>query len=235
MKRWKASSNRPKATCAENRARPKVRSERGRGGNHVSLKFQRTQAAIDARIYEMVAEGFQLAQAAAALGISEATAGVGYRRALASLRLATVEEAKGAALARIRRRRMILYAEIEKRRAAVGGDKKKPIDSTDLRQLFDAAHQLDVRESKLMGLDAPLRSLVGWFGVGPSEDLLTTQQLDRLSVDQLRQLHELLEIARTGNGAVEFSSRAADALNFPLATSKPASVIEPEAGSLNPC
>jgi hypothetical protein len=194
---------------------PKVKSKRGRGGDHTSLRFQREQSQIDSEIYKLICEGFMLSAAASALGVSEERAGVGYRRAISSLRLQTVEESKAAALSRIKRRRTILYAEIEKRRAAVGGDKKKLIDSGDLKMLFDAALALDLREARLVGTDAPLRSLVGWVGVAPSEDLLTTEQLDRLSVDQLRQLHDLLEIARNGHNVAVESHPVHETLNFP--------------------
>ena len=204
---------------------PKVKSKRGRGGDHVSLKFKREQSQTDSEIYKLVCEGFTLAQAASSLGVHEERAGVGYRRALGSLRLETVAEAKASALTRIKRRRTILFAEIEKRRAAVGGDKKKLIDSGELKMLFDAALALDVRESRLIGTDAPLRSLVGWVGVAPSEDLLTAEQLNRLSVDELRDLFQLLDKARTGNGAngaIETTSRPVDALNFEPAGPTPA-------------
>jgi hypothetical protein len=213
--------------------KPKIKSRRsGRGGDHRSLKFQREQSRIDAEVYRLVAEGFQLAQAAVALGISEDAAGPAYRRALASMRLETVAEAKAAALARIKRRRTILYGEIEKRRAAVGGDEKKLIDSGELKMLFDAALALDVRESRLVGTDAPLRSLVGWVGVAPSDDLLTNEQLDRLSIDQLRELHTLLAIARDPRPSIEAASRpVVEPLNFPVETTpapKAAPMLESE-------
>ncbi len=224
-----SAEQQPDQTNRRRKRAPKVKSKRGRGGDHTSLRFQREQSQIDSEIYKLVCEGFMLSAAAAALGVSEERAGVGYRRALSSLRLQTVEESKNLALARIKRRRTILYAEIEKRRAMVGGDPKKLIDSGDLKMLFDAALALDVRESKLVGSDAPLRSLVGWVGVAPSEDLLTTEQLDRLSVDQLRQLHELLEIARDPRNSIEVTSRHVEALNFEPAKPKAAPVVEPPA------
>jgi hypothetical protein len=213
--------------------RPKVKSTRGRGGDHTSLRFRREQARVDGEVYRMVAEGFQLSQAAGALGINEDAAGESYRRALASMRLATVAEAKALALDRIRYRRTILHSEIRKRVKANGSDPKKLFDSADLKMLFDAANQLDVRESRLVGLDAPLRSLVAWVGVAPSEDLLTAEQLNRLSVDQLRQLHSLLAFARDGHSIDAESHHVADAdtLNFQPTPPKPAPeappVVEP--------
>jgi hypothetical protein len=192
----------PQSDQPKRRRKPKVKSARAngrRGGDHTSLKFRREQAQIDGQVYRLIAEGFQLAQAAAALGINEDACGHAYQRALASLRLATVAEAKSLALDRIHYRRSILYAEIQKRVRANGSDEKKLLDSGDLRALFDAANQLDVRESRLIGLDAPLRSLVAWAGMPANADLLTTKELDNLNDDQLRVLHALLDIAR-GNG-----------------------------------
>ena len=92
---------------------------------------------------------------------------------------------------------------------------------------MDALHQCAVRQARLQGLDAPSRLGIAWMGDTLGGDTLTNEMLDRLSVDQLRELHDLMEIARTGKGAVEVESRpVADALNFEGA--KPTPVIEPE-------
>jgi hypothetical protein len=196
MKAEQTDQSNPRSGRRKRKRAPKVRSKRGRGGDHVSPAFQREQARIDAEIYKLVAEGFQLAQAASALGVGEDRAGTGYRRAVASLRLATVEESRGHALARLHQRRRILHAEILKRQKQIGDNPAELFDSGELQRLFEIAHQLDTRESRLMGLDAPNRLAVAWTGVAPGNDLITDAELNNLSEDELRDLFDLLNKAR---------------------------------------
>ena len=185
--------------------KPKTKSQRGRGGDHRTPRFRVQQAQLDARVYQLYADGFDYRQIAATLGRNEDAVRIAHRRAMQSQQVATVEQARVEQIARIRSRRAILSVEIAKRRAMVGDDPKKLIDAGELRALLEAARAEDIRESKLMGLDSPAKLAVGWVAM-KQEDLLTVEQLDNLTEDELRTLHGLLSIARDGRPAIEVES-----------------------------
>lgn len=185
--------------------KPKTKSQRGRGGDHRTPRFRVQQAQIDARVYQLYADGFDYGQIAATLGRNEDAVRIAHRRAIQSQQVATVEQARTEQIVRIRSRRAILSVEIAKRRAMVGNDPKKMIDAGELRSLLEAARAEDIRESKLMGLDSPAKLAIGWAGM-KQDDLLTVEQLDNLTDDELRTLHDLLSKARKGRPAIEAES-----------------------------
>ena len=114
--------------------------------------------------------------------------------------------------------------------ATLGADGKKRFDAGELRSYMEMLNALAIRQARLMGLDSPVKLGIGWTGAPLGGDVLTTEQLNRLDVNQLRQLFELLEVARTGNGAsIDAESRPVmeTTLNFPPTPPKPATP-EPE-------
>jgi len=155
------------------------------------------------------------------VGLHETSVQTAYSRVVAMIKLASIAESRAAAMARIDGRRAVLYAELAKQRQRVGSDPKKLLDTGALHDLFAMLLDLDRREAKLIGLDAPAKFSMAWGGSVLGPDLITAQELDRLDDSELRQLFHLLDKAR-GNGAVEVESRRVETLNFELAKPTPA-------------
>ena len=215
---------------SKRKRRPKTRSTHRRGGDRVSVKAKTEQAKRDAETFRMRVQGFDFPTIATYLGIGEEAVRIGYWRAVRSQSLATIEESRGHALAEIEQRRQLIWIEIRKVQATLGADGKKRFDAGELRSYMEMLNALAIRQARLMGLDSPVKLGIGWTGAPLGGDVLTTEQLNRLDVNQLRQLFELLEVARTGNGAsIDAESRPVmeTTLNFPPTPPKPATP-EPE-------
>jgi hypothetical protein len=212
---------------SKRKRRPKTRSTHRRGGDRVSVKAKTEQAKRDAETFRMRVQGFDFPTIATYLGIGEEAVRIGYWRAVRSQSLATIEESRGHALAEIEQRRQLIWIEIRKAQAALGADGKKRFDAGELRSYMEMLNALAIRQARLMGLDSPVKLGVAWTGAAVGGDMLTPDQLNHLSIDQLRQLFELLEVARTGNGpSIDAESHHVETLNFPV-DAKPAPAPEP--------
>jgi hypothetical protein len=208
--------------------RPKTRSTHRRGGDRVSVAAKTAQVRRDADAYKMRVEGFDFATIATYLGVGEEAARASYWRAARTQPLATIEESRGLAFAEIEQRRQLIWIEIRKVQVMLGADEKKRFDAGELRHYMEMLNQCAVRQARLQGLDSPVKLGVAWTGAPLGGDVLTADQLNNLSNDELRSLFRLLDKAQHGN-AVEVESHhvAEDTLNFPPAQPKPATP-EPE-------
>ena len=63
---------------------------------------------------------------------------------------------------------------------------------------MEMLNQCAVRQARLMGLDSPVILGVAWTGAPLGVDLLTADQLNNLSNDELRNLFHLLDKAQHG-------------------------------------
>ena len=98
----------------------------------------------------------------------------------------------------------------------LGADKKKRFDAGELRSYMEMLNQCAVRQARLMGLDSPVKLGVAWTGAPLGGDVLTADQLNNLSNDELRNLFHLLDKAQHGQSVeVESHHVAEDTLNFP--------------------
>lgn len=170
---------------------PKSRQQK-RGGDYRSRTGRLRVREREKAVLDLWVRGATLQQIGDELGLSKSGVSRAYRRGLDRISLPGAREAKIAAVAELDAVRLKLWADFANAKTA---EARLPI----------ADRLLRVNESrrKLLGIDAP--QAIEVIDSDPYGDYV--EQLDRLDIDELRELHRLQSKALGRDIAVETDSR----------------------------